>query len=213
MRVAVFSDVHGNLPALEAFVAATAREVDAYLCLGDVVNYGPWSDDCLELIVSLPNSILLEGNHERLFLGLDPVAHEIPLVRQFYEHASARFERADLIRDLPLSTDLGGFTCIHTIDGQRVFRDTDIEIDRDYLIGHTHHAFDVRRSGKRIVNCGSLGQNRKELSRASYAVMDLPSGDISLREIDYPWQRLLAEMEARSYAQVCLDYYRSKLPA
>ena len=69
MRLAIFSDVHGNLPALELFVADTERVVDGYVCLGDVVNYGPWSDECVELVCSLPNIIYLEGNHERMFLG------------------------------------------------------------------------------------------------------------------------------------------------
>src|SRR6266568_7168235 len=69
--VAVFGDVHANLPALETFLGQVEGHVDAYLCLGDVVNYGPWNDECLERITALPEVTLLEGNHERLFL--DPV--------------------------------------------------------------------------------------------------------------------------------------------
>ena len=69
MRYAVFSDVHANLPALERFVDQTRAEVDAYICLGDVVNYGPWNDECLDLVISLPGIVYIEGNHERLFCG------------------------------------------------------------------------------------------------------------------------------------------------
>lgn len=212
MRIAIFSDVHGNLPALQAFVDHTAREVGAYVCLGDIVNYGPWNDACLELVFSLPNIVVVEGNHERLFLGCEDISHEIPLVQDFYRHSVASFTRSDLIRDLPSECEIGGFTCTHTIDNKRIYKDTLIEIDRNYVIGHTHHAFDITRSGHRIVNCGSIGQNRKEVSRSNYALMDLDLGSISLKEFHYDVGKLIAEMERQGYGRHCLDYYKSKLP-
>src|SRR5512136_1600072 len=84
MLVAILSDIHANLPALEKFVASTQGVAEAYICLGDVINYGPWNDECLELLYSLPNVVVLEGNHERLFLGADQIADELPLVQAFY---------------------------------------------------------------------------------------------------------------------------------
>ena len=68
-----------------------------YVCLGDVVNYGPWNDECLEAISSLPNIVLLEGNHERLFRGDDPIDNELALVRQFYADSRSSFTRTDPI--------------------------------------------------------------------------------------------------------------------
>ena len=43
MRTAIFSDIHGNLPALEIAIKNT-KNIDRYIVLGDVVNYGPWSN-------------------------------------------------------------------------------------------------------------------------------------------------------------------------
>lgn len=43
-----------------------------------------------------------------------------------------------------------------SIDGLRVFPDTDITVDRNYLIGHSHHQYRIQRSGKAIVNPGSV---------------------------------------------------------
>ena len=91
MIIAILSDVHGNLPALEKFVQRTRPIADSYLCLGDVVNYGPWNDECLELIHSLPGIVFIEGNHERLFLGTEPIQDEIALVREFYAHSMKYF--------------------------------------------------------------------------------------------------------------------------
>ncbi|MDE2793427.1 MAG: metallophosphoesterase family protein [Gemmatimonadota bacterium] len=51
MRLAVISDIHANLPALEAVLADTAtRDVDAVYHLGDLVGYGPWPNEVIERI-------------------------------------------------------------------------------------------------------------------------------------------------------------------
>ena len=67
MKIVVFGDVHGNLPALELMVD-DAKKVDQYICLGDVVNYGPWSNECVQFIAELGNCIKIKGNHEDYFI-------------------------------------------------------------------------------------------------------------------------------------------------
>ena len=65
MRVAVFSDVHGNLESLEAMIDNAAdRCVDLYICLGDIVGYGANPNDCFERLEALPNLHCLLGNHD-----------------------------------------------------------------------------------------------------------------------------------------------------
>jgi len=65
MRLAVFSDIHGNIEALEAFLAdAASRSVDLYICLGDIVGYGASPGDCFERLDTLPNLRILLGNHD-----------------------------------------------------------------------------------------------------------------------------------------------------
>lgn len=65
MRLAIFSDIHGNLEALEAFIEdAYECEVDDYICLGDVVGYGAAPAQCMERLNSLPRFSLLLGNHD-----------------------------------------------------------------------------------------------------------------------------------------------------
>ena len=51
MRVAVLSDIHGNLPALEAVLADIRQQhVDAVYCLGDLVGYAPFPNEVTERI-------------------------------------------------------------------------------------------------------------------------------------------------------------------
>ncbi len=214
MIIAVFSDLHANLPALERFVEETSGVAERYICLGDVVNYGPWNDECLERVTALPGVVYLQGNHERLFLGEEEIGREIPLVQDFFTASSRSFTRRDLVRDLPLRRELGPFTFTHTIGehNQRIYPDTAIEPDRDYVIGHSHHQFIIERAGKTIVNPGSLGQNRKRVDRMSYALLDTGGYRFELRESPYDFDRLVAEMRARDYPPACIDYYLRKVP-
>jgi predicted phosphodiesterase len=210
MIAAIFSDIHGNLPALETFAGCVRGKVDAYICLGDVVNYGPWSNECLELIQDFPGLVLLEGNHERLFLGTEDLSHELPLVQEFFRHSFQGFKRIDLISGLPRSHRLDHFLCVHTIDEKKIYADTAIEPSEDYFIGHTHHQFRIRRNGHEIINCGSVGQNRKHIDVINYALFNTESGDVTLCAAPYPFDRLIEEMRSRGYPQSCLDYYLNK---
>jgi predicted phosphodiesterase len=79
MRVAVVSDIHANLHAFEAVLAAIDREgVDAVWCLGDLVGYGPQPSRCCELAEAHAD-ICLAGNHDLGVVGrvgLDDFAPE-----------------------------------------------------------------------------------------------------------------------------------------
>jgi len=71
MRIAVFSDIHSNLEALEAVLDhAFLQKADRYVCLGDVVGYGANPNECIELLRSLPDCPCLLGNHDAAVLGL-----------------------------------------------------------------------------------------------------------------------------------------------
>ena len=69
MRVAVVSDIHGNLHALEAVLAAIEGDApDQVWCLGDLVGYGPKPNECCEL-VEVRATVCLCGNHDLGVLG------------------------------------------------------------------------------------------------------------------------------------------------
>ena len=65
MRLMVFSDIHGNLEALQSVLQdARNRNVHRSICLGDLVGYGPYPNECIELVRSLKNCRCLAGNHD-----------------------------------------------------------------------------------------------------------------------------------------------------
>lgn len=210
MKIAIFSDVHGNLIALERFVQATQNYVDAYVCLGDVVNYGPWNDECLDIVRRLPNVTLLEGNHERLFLGTEDICRELPLVQDFSHHSQQFFSREDWVAGLPDHVRLGIFECVHAIDGQSIYQDTPVKIAGNYILGHAHHQFRINRSGSVIFNPGSVGQNRTWINMADYSILDTKSGVMHMHSVPYDADRFLSELRLRHYPAQCIGYYAGK---
>jgi predicted phosphodiesterase len=69
MRYGVLSDIHGNLDALQAVVDVLEKEgVDHYLCAGDLVGYGPFPNECVELLGDL-GAVCVAGNHDLIALG------------------------------------------------------------------------------------------------------------------------------------------------
>lgn len=211
MRIALFADVHANLPALETFERLTRSNVDGYICLGDVVNYGPWNDECVDLVCSLPNVIYLQGNHERLFLGEEPIEHEIPLVQAFLAVSRRRFTRMEKIRNLPKDHVLGPYSCTHNIDGnRRIYPDTPVTLDRSYVIGHTHHQFRKRSGSHELINCGSVGQNRGFIDVIQYATYVVERNEIALHSHPYRVELFINQLVALGYPEECVDYYRSK---
>jgi len=215
MRYAIFSDIHSNLPALETFVEATEGRADGYVCLGDIVDYGPWNDECLDLILSLPGVVFLEGNHERLFSGQDSIEGMPPLARSFFEASRSFFTREEALRDLPNFVKIGEFGAQHTIGDLRLYADTPmLEVSGKHFIGHSHYQF--RRDfpgGGVLVNCGSVGQNRRRIDAVNYAIYDTATGAIRLEERPYPLERFIDELRRRAYPSECIDYYLRKKAA
>jgi predicted phosphodiesterase len=69
VRIAVLSDIHGNLHALEAVLDSVAQDApDAVWCLGDLVGYGPRPNRCCTLVADRAD-ICLIGNHDLAVLG------------------------------------------------------------------------------------------------------------------------------------------------
>ena len=69
MRVAVISDIHSNLPALEAVLSDVGQsDPDQVWCLGDVVGYGAHPDECTRLVEEVVE-VCLAGNHDLVVSG------------------------------------------------------------------------------------------------------------------------------------------------
>lgn len=209
MRYLVFSDVHGNLPALEA-VLEKEKDVTGYINLGDVVNYGPWSNECVELIDSLDNCINIKGNHEEYFItGTCPVKNT--LVQAFFKKTYSTFHQCSKINRYKKNQKFNGFQLIHSLsEKDYIFRDTEINLLFDSLIGHSHQQYIRYLNGFLLGNPGSLGQNRKFINLSNYIIWNIDSGEFQMKSLSYNLDFLLAEMRKRAYPTECIEYYKNK---
>ncbi|UCA59453.1 metallophosphoesterase [Chryseobacterium rhizoplanae] len=97
IQIAVFSDIHGNLPALEVVLKdIEQRGIHQKFCLGDLVDFAPWGNEVIERIKTL-NIPCLMGNHdERIAFDL-PV---FPLSRHSEEETEARSVALSIQRNI-----------------------------------------------------------------------------------------------------------------
>ncbi|RWU05460.1 metallophosphoesterase family protein [Pedobacter chitinilyticus] len=208
MRTLIYSDVHGNLPAFEKMLKAEEK-YESYVCLGDLVNYGPWSNECVELANSLYGSTIIMGNHEEAFInGYYP--GENALVKEFFNITYKEFSLVEEIKKFKRKIILNNFTCTHTILDKYIYPDTDIELTYNCIIGHSHHQFEYKNNGYVLYNAGSVGQNRKFIDTINYLIYDWDQKSITMKAMPYDIKPLINEMKNRGYSDNCMAYYLSK---
>jgi predicted phosphodiesterase len=205
MRIAVLSDIHANLPALEA-VAADLPPVDEIWVLGDIVGYGPQPNEVIAALQAMGARSVL-GNHDGAAIGtVDPV-HFNPDARAAIEWTAEVLDAnaRSYIATLPAVRSDGDLTAVHGsprdpiweyVTGPGVAADNFGEFEtRICLFGHTHlpAAFRALDGGvdatngvpgsetrlgaeRAMLNPGSVGQPRDGLRDAAYAVLEL-NGD------------------------------------
>lgn len=107
MRYGVVSDVHANLPALEAVLAALEREgAEAYVCAGDLVGYGASPNECVDRLRSL-GTTAVAGNHDLVASGRQGEARCDRLARETlrWTRRALRDDAADYLAALPLHAE------------------------------------------------------------------------------------------------------------
>lgn len=211
MKYAVFADIHGNYPALKAFIKEVDGKVDGYICLGDVVGYGPDNDVCLETVRKLKNCIYLKGNHEDIFLTKD-TGECSQLAREFFTYSFQNFSRFDLLSDKE-EIMLGKWHFMHTLKvGQKWLYLYDkgnfpVAFSGYLCLAHTHHQRVIENKSFQAVNIGSVGQNRLNKKIMEWGIYDSERDAIELFQKEYPFQEFIQQMIESGYPQKLIKYY------
>jgi putative phosphoesterase len=203
VRAAAISDIHGNLPALEAVLADIDREgVDGIVVVGDTIS-GPWPDEVFDRVVGV-DALVVRGNVDRL--ALEGGEGDIG------EWSVARLgRRQDVVAAWPLTVEveidgLGRVLVCHSTPWDdtpiytRITPDRELvellgRVDADVLLcGHTHMQYDrTLSSGLRIVNPGSVGMPYEGKPGAYWAIL---GPDVELRRSEYDVEGAAAAMRA-----------------
>ena len=216
MRYGLIADIHANLEALDAVLVSAAKEdLDAYLCIGDIVGYGANPKECVEMVRALKPKALIAGNHDWGTLGLLDLDYFNKEARDaiVWTRGAIGKSETDYLRNFELVWSNDNATLVHgSLDEPQEFRyifdtkdaDKTFRLSKTVLcfVGHSHIAgifycdgkvygkvkgTKVRiGSGKKyIVNIGSVGQPRDGDSRASYAIYDEDGGDVEIKRVSY----------------------------
>lgn len=177
MRYAILSDVHGNLPALEAVLAVVdARDgVDAVLHLGDLVGYGPWPDEVVALL------------RERGIAGV--AGNYDSTVATGYAHCGCRYEDP---RQEALAHASYSWTCARvTAETKRYLRDLPFRLDLRPLGGHRSGPRLVLIHGNPVLNTVYWTEDRSDdFCRKMMAQLGVKSGDVvAFGHTHKPWSR------------------------
>ena len=195
MRCLIVSDIHGNLPALEAVLASPeAADCESIVSLGDQVNFGPQSREVLRRLEGLHAAMLL-GNHEERFTRLEDPA--LAGYNWALLHWTAR-QLKGVRLDFPLDVRLGPALLTHGMPGDpyRLVWPKDLPGYLDALpedvsllmSGHHHIRWDVTHQGRRAVNPGSVGVPEDGVGGvAAFAVLTIHDGraDVTFHRAAY----------------------------
>lgn len=208
MKIAIVSDIHGNLEALKALPRSGLDEI---WCLGDLVDYGPRPREVIEW-VSKNVTVAVRGNHDHAVgFDVDPRCSPAfgPLAASTKDYTLAILSEPErgFLRGLPIHREmrLGDVAahCVHAVPSDPLFAycaemsaqwEQEVErISADVLlVGHTHTPF-IRRIGRTlIVNPGSIGQPKTGRSLACYALYE--DGNFTLEEYEYPVEKTISEI-------------------
>jgi len=211
VQIALISDIHSNLTALEAVLAEIDREqIQTVYCLGDVVGYGADPSHCIDLVRERCSSVVL-GNHDLAVAtgeGIDYLPNDGQIAAEHNSENINEKQRAWL-QSLNYIETSGNITLAHASPGfpEKWLRVESFFLAQDQFnhfhtdvcfVGHTHlpgilcnqlGVLRVRQGHRYMINIGSVGQPRDGDPRASFGIFDPESFSYQLRRIPYNVER------------------------
>lgn len=216
MKVAFFSDAHGNPIALEAcFRAMDTLGVEARYFLGDAIGYLDGATEVLEMLRA-SGAPCQKGNHDAMLLGELPIA---PARERVYRITEARAQCAsadlEMLATWPAHRELefGGLRILLAHGSpapsitEYVWPDTPIVLPPDFafdmvFLGHTHRPFVRQHGAVTVVNCGSSGLPRDRGDLASFALLDTHTRGVRVMRVPFDRDHVLATIGACAAPEV-----------
>jgi putative phosphoesterase len=223
MRIAVFSDIHGNAIALEAVLKdIKTRNIDLVLCGGDLVGYGAYPNEVIELIRK--NRIpTIMGNYDD-GVGYDKpecgCAYKDPQMAELGHRSLVWMKKhvtednkaylRGLLQRLAMTVYDKKILLVHGSPRKineylfeerpaesvlRLIHDEDIDI---LICGHTHLPYIKNLDGKYLINMGSVGKPKDGDPRAGYVIVTLIDESITTEiiRVEYDVESMAKAVEA-----------------
>ena len=231
MKIAVFSDIHANLTALETVLSHCNNNYKdiSYIHLGDCIDYGMRPNETISKLISIQDRIIanIKGNHEMALYGFekDRFSSQRGADANTYTKSILNKNSTDFINKMSdnfveFEIDNKLFLCIHG-DLSDIYwgkmNDEELRQEKyqkyDYVLsGHTHipSLRDVINKEKKqktlFVNPGSIGQPRNLNPNTQYCVIDTTTSSIHFHSLKYD-----IKTETNLYKDEIDLYYRDRL--
>jgi len=184
MRACVITDVHGNLHALEAVLAAVAEErPDEVWCLGDLVGYGPQPNACARLVAECAE-LCLVGNHDLGVLGridLEEFSPDAAAVARWTQQILEDEPRA-FMEALEASSARAGIGLYHASPRDPVWEyvlSAEVAVasmraapEPTVLVGHSHVALAFALAGDRVLGGLAPAGTELDLGEADHWILN-----------------------------------------
>jgi len=216
MAIAIISDIHGNLEALEAvFAYIDNNKIDTVFCLGDIVGYGPNPNETVAFIAGRCAHVVI-GNHDHAALGLTSTEYfnDFAKISTHWTSNNLSDENKNYLHGLDFTYATDNMLAVHAtpsappmwhyilseVDAQHEFKFFD---ERICFIGHSHFPIifndragftraprvKLETGNKFIVNVGSVGQPRDGNPKACFCVYDKDEDLIEFVRLDYDLEK------------------------
>jgi putative phosphoesterase len=215
MRIAIFSDIHGNMPALEAVLDDIARQTfDRVYCLGDLVGYGASPNEVIERIRSTATPTIMGNYDDGIGFDRDECgcayreARERELGDRSLNWTKAHVTTENkaflrtLFKEIRFEVDGKRVLLVHGSPrrlNEYLFEDRPLSSFQrlaasshaDVIVfGHTHKPYEKAVDGVSFINVGSVGKPKDGDWRACYARVDVAaSTSVRFERVPYDVER------------------------
>ncbi|MGL4991976.1 MAG: metallophosphoesterase family protein [Sarcina sp.] len=229
MRLAIISDIHGNLYSLfRVLEDIDTQDVDSIICLGDLVGYGPHPNEVIALLRK-KNILCLKGNYDASVVDNDFTYIRRTTINDFSLPWTVDELRASNIYYLAnLPTELTMNICGKKIkfvhgsprkineylnDNNPELEEIVTSIDEDILVcAHTHLPGSKQIGNKLLINDGSVGKPKNGTPNATYILLDMyndATPKIKIRSIEYDVPKIIKDMQMKQFPSLLISSYQS----
>lgn len=217
MRIAVLSDIHGNVQAMESVMTDVVTQgCEHVFCLGDLALAGPQPKEIMDYVMAQENWTIIQGNTDKMIANFGQEVVDF-LQAQYPVMANAMVDDVQILDDsykayltnLPpaLSVEVEGVSVL-LVHGSPRANNEDILPDRPIeeieeiiegttekliLCGHTHIPCGYQtNSGQTVVNVGSVGRPMTQKPYACYVIADFDNGTFEIKHRFVPYDNRTA---------------------
>ncbi|QPW58960.1 metallophosphoesterase family protein [Clostridium botulinum] len=221
--------MHGNLEALKSVLEdIKSKNVDRVVCLGDLVGYGPFPNEVIDVVRS-QDILTIVGNYDKAVVANDiKYIQDNPLNREFalpWSVEEVTEANKKYLKRLPediivveqgkvLKFVHGSNTAIneYLLENSDAAKEAMDELKEDVLVcAHTHIPYEKKYGNKVLINDGSVGKPKTGSPNSNYIILTIEEDEVKSEtiEVEYDYKKTIRAMEEKNFPKELVDTIRN----